>query len=70
MAGYNLSSAGGRIAFGLFADSLLGSLNSLLLCLVMVTISTLAIWPFANTIGPLVAFAIVNGFCGKSHRIK
>ncbi|GAA6009298.1 hypothetical protein JCM11491_004264 [Sporobolomyces phaffii] len=63
LAGYNLSSAGGRIAFGLFADSLLGSLNSLLLCLVLVTVSTLAIWPFAVTIGPLVAFAIVNGFC-------
>ncbi|GAA5840664.1 hypothetical protein JCM3766R1_000503 [Sporobolomyces carnicolor] len=63
LAGYNLSSAGGRIAFGLFADSLLGSLNSLLLCLVMVTVSTLAIWPFAQTIAPLVVFALVNGFC-------
>ncbi|GAA5934047.1 uncharacterized protein JCM15063_000540 [Sporobolomyces koalae] len=63
LAGYNLSSAGGRIAFGLFADSLLGSLNSLLLCLAMVTISTLAIWPFAMTIAPLIIFAIVNGFC-------
>ncbi|GAA6061655.1 hypothetical protein JCM10212_002532 [Sporobolomyces blumeae] len=63
LAGYNLASAGGRVAFGLFADSLLGSLNSLLLCLTMVTVSTLAIWPFATSIGPLVAFAIINGFC-------
>jgi len=68
--GYNISSAGGRIAFGLFADSLLGSLNSLLLCLVMVTVSTLAIWPFATTIAPLVVFAIINGFCGMSFLLR
>ncbi|GAA5825756.1 hypothetical protein JCM5353_001414 [Sporobolomyces roseus] len=63
LAGYNLASAGGRIAFGLFADSLLGSLNSLLICLVLVTVSCLAIWPFATTLAPLVIFAVVNGFC-------
>ncbi|GAA6058995.1 hypothetical protein JCM10212_001705 [Sporobolomyces blumeae] len=63
LAGFNLASAGGRIGFGIFADARLGSLNSLILCLGIVAISTLAIWPFATSIPPLVLFAVINGFC-------
>ena len=53
LAGYNLASAAGRIGFGLGADALLGSLNSLGLCLFLVAFSTLLIWPFATSIAPL-----------------
>ncbi|GAA5985615.1 hypothetical protein JCM10908_007043 [Rhodotorula pacifica] len=63
LAGYNLSSAAGRIGFGLGADALLGSLNSLCLCLLFVAFSTLLIWPFATSIAPLIIFAIINGLC-------
>ncbi|GAA5973948.1 hypothetical protein JCM11641_001236 [Rhodosporidiobolus odoratus] len=63
LAGFNFSSATGRIGFGLGADSLLGSLNALVLCLSLVGVSTLVIWPLATTLPPLVAFAVINGFC-------
>lgn len=63
LAGFNLASAFGRVAFGLFADSRLGSMNTLVLCLGSVAITTLAIWPFAGTLAPLALFALVNGFC-------
>ncbi|GAA5874923.1 hypothetical protein JCM16303_004944 [Sporobolomyces ruberrimus] len=63
LAGYNLASAAGRIVFGIFADARLGSLNSLILCLGMVSLSMWCIWPFATSIPPLVVFAVVNGFC-------
>ncbi|GAA5956637.1 hypothetical protein JCM8115_000631 [Rhodotorula mucilaginosa] len=63
LAGYNLASAAGRIGFGLGADALLGSLNSLGLCLFLVAFSTLLIWPFATSIAPLIIFAIINGLC-------
>ncbi|KAI9366958.1 major facilitator superfamily domain-containing protein [Zopfochytrium polystomum] len=63
LAGFNLASAFGRLGFGLFADSLLGSLNTLVVCLLLVGVSTLAIWPVATTMGPLIVFAVVNGLC-------
>ncbi|BGP11440.1 hypothetical protein JCM10049v2_007347 [Rhodotorula toruloides] len=63
LAGFNLSSALGRICFGLGADRLLGSLNSLVVCLAMVAVSTLLVWPFAEHLGPLIAFAMINGVC-------
>ncbi|GAA5857968.1 hypothetical protein JCM8547_006643 [Rhodosporidiobolus lusitaniae] len=63
LAGYNLASGLGRIAFGLTADGALGSLNSLVLCLSLVGISTLLIWPLATSLPPLIFFAVVNGIC-------
>ncbi|KAI9357559.1 putative monocarboxylate transporter [Zopfochytrium polystomum] len=63
LAGFNLASAIGRLGFGLFADSLLGSLNTLVVCLLLVGVSTLVIWPLATTAAPLIAFAVVNGLC-------
>jgi hypothetical protein len=42
-ASYNLASSAGRIGFGLFADALLGGFNSLVACLVLVSVSTLLI---------------------------
>ncbi|GAA5866484.1 hypothetical protein JCM8547_000639 [Rhodosporidiobolus lusitaniae] len=63
LAGFNLASGAGRIGFGLGADSVLGSLNALVICLTMVGVSTLVIWPLATSLGPLVAFAVINGLC-------
>ncbi|KAM0754661.1 MFS general substrate transporter [Meredithblackwellia eburnea MCA 4105] len=61
LAGFNLASSVGRIGFGLGADRYLGSVNSLVLCLGFVGITTLVIWPFATTLPPLAVFAVVNG---------
>ncbi|GAA6034695.1 hypothetical protein JCM8097_001127 [Rhodosporidiobolus ruineniae] len=63
LAGFNLASAAGRIGFGVFADSLLGTLNSFVLCLALVGVSTLLIWPLATSLAPLIVFAVINGFC-------
>lgn len=63
LAGFNIASAAGRISFGFGADRILGSVNALSLCLVTVGLSTLAIWPVAESVGPLTAFAVINGFC-------
>ncbi|KAL8283967.1 hypothetical protein RQP46_005080 [Phenoliferia psychrophenolica] len=53
LAGFNLASALGRILFGLGADRYLGSVNALVICLAFVGITTLVIWPFANSVGSL-----------------
>lgn len=53
LAGFNLSSAAGRIAFGLGADRFLGSLNSLVICLFFNGLSSFVLWPFASALGPL-----------------
>ncbi|GAA5847378.1 hypothetical protein JCM9279_000265 [Rhodotorula babjevae] len=63
LAGFNLSSAAGRIAFGLGADRYLGSLNSLIICLFFNGLSAFVLWPFASALGPLIAFIVVNGVC-------
>ncbi|GAA5936532.1 hypothetical protein JCM3775_000846 [Rhodotorula graminis] len=63
LAGFNLSSAAGRIAFGLGADRFLGSLNSLVICLFFNGLSSFVLWPFASALGPLIAFIVVNGVC-------
>ncbi|KAL1886982.1 hypothetical protein Cpir12675_006785 [Ceratocystis pirilliformis] len=60
VAGFNLSSAFGRIMCGLFCDRF-GALNTLLLSLVLTTISILAIWPVSKTLGPMCIFVIING---------
>ncbi|SCV69602.1 BQ2448_2622 [Microbotryum intermedium] len=59
--GFNLSSALGRIGFGLGADRLLGSLNAMILCLFVFGTSTMIIWPFATSLAPLAVFAVNNG---------
>ncbi|KDE08181.1 hypothetical protein MVLG_01660 [Microbotryum lychnidis-dioicae p1A1 Lamole] len=61
LAGFNLSSALGRIGFGLGADRLLGSLNAMILCLAVFGTLTMLLWPFATSLVPLAVFAVVNG---------
>lgn len=60
LAGFNISSAIGRLSSGIAADAL-GSLNTLFLGLCLTTISLFVIWPVSNSLGPLVVFVMVNG---------
>lgn len=60
VAAFNACTAIGRFGAG-FACDKLGSTNMLLLTMALNAISMLAIWPVSDTIGPLVAFAAVNG---------
>ena len=60
VAGFNFSSAVGRLLLGLNAD-IIGPLNTLLVSLIVSGISMLVIWPISNSLGPLIAFVIING---------
>ena len=61
VAGFNFSSALGRITMGLLCDRL-GPINTLFLSLLLSGLSMLLMWPFSGGLGLLLAFAIVNGF--------
>ncbi|KAI1329164.1 major facilitator superfamily transporter [Xylariaceae sp. FL0255] len=60
LAGFNFSSAIGRILSGVLCDRI-GALNTLFLTLALAAISMLVVWPVSETLGPLALFAIVNG---------
>ncbi len=60
VAGFNISSAVGRLTSGLAADRL-GPLNTLFIGLFLTTVSLFLVWPFSNSLGPLVVFVIMNG---------
>ncbi|KAI2635424.1 major facilitator superfamily transporter [Xylaria nigripes] len=60
LAGYNFASAVGRVLCGLLCDKI-GSLNTLLIALILTVISTLAVWPVSTSVAPLAVFSIVNG---------
>lgn len=60
VAGFNFSSAVGRLLLGLNAD-IMGPLNTLLVSLVVSGISMLVVWPISTSLGPLIAFVIING---------
>ncbi|KAL2815650.1 MFS general substrate transporter [Aspergillus cavernicola] len=60
VAAFNFSSALGRLMCGFCSDSL-GPLNTLFVSLLLSAVSMLVLWPVSNSIGPLVAFVIING---------
>jgi MFS family permease len=60
VAGFNLSSAVGRIASGLLCDRI-GALNTVFISLMLSAISMLALWPASTTLAPLAAFTVING---------
>ncbi|CRK22697.1 hypothetical protein BN1723_012734 [Verticillium longisporum] len=60
LAGFNFSSAIGRILSGYLCD-ILGSLNTLSMFLVINALSMIALWPASTSLAPLVVFAILNG---------
>ncbi|KAF5002764.1 hypothetical protein FGRMN_162 [Fusarium graminum] len=65
LAAWNLASTVGRVLGGYTADHLLGPLNSLIVCLLFIGISSLVVWPLASTVGIFSIFLIFNGIgCG------
>ncbi|PNP40731.1 major facilitator superfamily transporter [Trichoderma gamsii] len=60
LAGFNLSSAAGRILCGFLCDKI-GSLNALSISLLINAITMLALWPASTTLAPLIAFVVLNG---------
>jgi len=60
VAGFNFSSALGRVLSGLLSDRF-GSVNSLLLSLVISAVSMLVLWPISTSLAPLIVFLIING---------
>lgn len=60
LAGFNFSSAVGRIMCGLLCDRI-GALNTLFMSLMLSAISMLALWPASTTLAPLAVFVIING---------
>ncbi|KAJ7258801.1 major facilitator superfamily domain-containing protein [Mycena haematopus] len=60
LAGFNLSSALGRLGCG-FASDLIGPINVLFIALLLSAVSMLAIWPVSTSLTPLVLFVIING---------
>ncbi|KAL2871729.1 major facilitator superfamily domain-containing protein [Aspergillus lucknowensis] len=61
LAAWNLASALGRIGMGFGADAFLGPVNSFFVSLTLIGLSTIALWPFANSLGLLIFFAILSG---------
>ncbi|KAI0067283.1 MFS general substrate transporter [Artomyces pyxidatus] len=57
---FNLSSAAGRVGFGLLCDKI-GPISSLSFALVLSAVSMLAIWPVSGSVAPLVVFIVLNG---------
>ena len=60
VSAFNFASALGRIGAGFLSDHV-GPLNTLFSSLVLSAASMLVLWPISTTLGPLVAFAIING---------
>ncbi|KAL6883171.1 MFS general substrate transporter [Trichoderma longibrachiatum] len=60
LAGFNLSSAAGRILCGFFCDKF-GALNILFCSLLINAVTMLALWPASTTLAPLTVFVVLNG---------
>ncbi|KAJ7914319.1 putative monocarboxylate transporter [Mycena leptocephala] len=60
VAGFNFSSALGRLGCG-FASDRIGPVNVLFLALLLSAVSVLAIWPVSTSLTPLVLFVVING---------
>ncbi|EGU75103.1 hypothetical protein FOXB_14417 [Fusarium oxysporum f. sp. conglutinans Fo5176] len=65
LAAWNLASTVGRVLGGYTADHLLGPLNSLIVCLLFIGLSSLVVWPLASSVGIFSIFLVFNGIgCG------
>lgn len=60
LAGFNLSSAAGRILCGFLCDKV-GALNALFFSLLINAVTMLALWPASTTLAPLTVFVVLNG---------
>ncbi|GAB1320241.1 hypothetical protein MFIFM68171_10451 [Madurella fahalii] len=60
VAAFNFCSTIGRLSCG-FACDKLGTLSTLFLTQLLSALSLFIIWPLSSSIGPLIAFVVVNG---------
>lgn len=60
LAAFNFCSAIGRLGSG-FACDKLGSLTTLFITLLLSAVSLMVMWPLSSSLGPLIAFVIING---------
>lgn len=60
VAAFNFASAIGRLVCGLSCDKI-GPLNTVTVSLLLSAVSMLVLWPVSNSMGPLIAFVIING---------
>ena len=60
VAGFNFSSAVGRLICGFLCDWI-GPVNTLFIALALSAMSMLVIWPVSTSLGPLIAFVVING---------
>ncbi|KAK1995548.1 major facilitator superfamily transporter [Colletotrichum falcatum] len=65
LAAWNLASTLGRVAAGWAADALLGPVESLAACMLLMGLSSLVVWPLSSSIGAFAVYLVVNGVgCG------
>lgn len=65
LACWNLASTLGRVIAGWVADTLLGPVESLAICMLFMALSSLIVWPLSSSIGIFSVYLIFNGIgCG------
>ncbi|KAF9876675.1 ricin b lectin [Colletotrichum karsti] len=65
LAAWNLASTFGRVVAGWVADSVLGPVESLAICMLLMALSSLVVWPLSSSIGIFSVYLIFNGIgCG------
>jgi MFS family permease len=65
LAGFNFSTAIGRLVSGVSCDYI-GPLNTIFIAMLVNAMTMLSIWPASDTLTPLIAFAIINGVANGS----
>jgi MFS family permease len=65
LAGFNFSTAIGRLVSGVSCDYI-GPLNTIFIAMLVNAMTMLSIWPASDTLAPLVAFSIINGVANGS----
>lgn len=66
VAAFNACNAVGRFTGGPLCDKI-GPSNTLVIAMMLNAVSMLAIWPVSNALGPLLAFAVLNGVANGAH---
>ncbi|KAJ0312180.1 hypothetical protein COL516b_001252 [Colletotrichum fioriniae] len=61
LACWNLASTLGRVIAGWVADTLLGPVESLAICMLFMALSSLIVWPLSSSIGIFSVYLIFNG---------
>ncbi|KAK1490883.1 major facilitator superfamily transporter [Colletotrichum cuscutae] len=65
LACWNLASTLGRVVAGWVADTLLGPVESLAICMLFMALSSLIVWPLSSSIGIFSVYLVLNGIgCG------